>query len=237
MENISYIEEIVYIEKQSGFAKWFNIKNLDIEGRIIRCSDESMPLKIYINPVIEGIDPEINLYFKRIVIDAMYEWKTASKNKITYQITDNKKIANILIIWDWKKENTYLFNKTMGFCKSQINTENKSLKKSTIKVYLNPDELFEKSKKIHITMLHELGHSLGLFNHSSDPEDIMYYAVNKIKPLSQRDKNSIKWLYKFPCGIKIKDIFLKYEKPETYNIDTLICELENNIDENCFSLI
>jgi len=140
-------------------------------------------------------------------------------------------------IIELKKENTYLFNKTMGFCKSQINTENKSLKKSTIKVYLNPDELFEKSKKIHITMLHELGHSLGLFNQSSDPEDIMYYAVNKIKPLSQRDKNSIKWLYKFPCGIKIKDIFLKYEKPETSNIDALICELENNIDENCFSLI
>ena len=49
--------------------------------------------------------------------------------------------------------------------------------------------------------MHEIGHALGLFGHSSDPNDVMYFDGDVInsqtnyKEISERDKNTLKAIY------------------------------------------
>ena len=51
-----------------------------------------------------------------------------------------------------------------------------------------------------ITVAHELGHTLGLFQESADPNDLMYGADPTTGP-STRDRNSIQQLYHFPADL------------------------------------
>lgn len=51
------------------------------------------------------------------------------------------------------------------------------------------------SERIKQVAMHQLGHAIGIYGHSSNPNDIMYanFSVNK---LSDRDKNTINEIYK-----------------------------------------
>lgn len=51
-----------------------------------------------------------------------------------------------------------------------------------------------------ITVAHELGHTIGLFQESPDPNDLMYGADPTTGP-STRDRNSIQQLYHFPADL------------------------------------
>lgn len=53
----------------------------------------------------------------------------------------------------------------------------------------------QSTEKIKQIAMHQLGHSIGIYGHSPDSNDIMYsnFSVNK---LSDRDKNTIKEIYK-----------------------------------------
>ncbi len=57
---------------------------------------------------------------------------------------------------------------------------------------MTKEQALEKIKQIS---MHQVGHALGIYGHSPAPEDIMYsnFSVNK---LSERDKNTIKEIYK-----------------------------------------
>jgi predicted Zn-dependent protease len=51
-----------------------------------------------------------------------------------------------------------------------------------------------------LTLTHEIGHTLGIFAHSSHPEDIMYGDPMVPKP-SERDRNTAEVLYHTPANV------------------------------------
>ncbi|MEI8390697.1 MAG: matrixin family metalloprotease [bacterium] len=57
---------------------------------------------------------------------------------------------------------------------------------------MTKEQSFEKIKQI---AMHQLGHSIGIYGHSPDSNDIMYGNFN-VNKLSDRDKNTIKEIYK-----------------------------------------
>ncbi|OGH95285.1 MAG: hypothetical protein A2039_00775 [Candidatus Melainabacteria bacterium GWA2_34_9] len=57
---------------------------------------------------------------------------------------------------------------------------------------MTKEQSMEKIKQI---AMHQLGHSIGVYGHSPDPNDIMYSNFS-VKKLSDRDKNTIKEIYK-----------------------------------------
>jgi predicted Zn-dependent protease len=58
---------------------------------------------------------------------------------------------------------------------------------------------------VYATVLHEMGHALGLTGHSPDPEDIMYPHISDraTSGLSARDRSTLIALYSRPIGTRI----------------------------------
>ena len=58
---------------------------------------------------------------------------------------------------------------------------------------------------IYETVLHEMGHALGLGGHSPDPDDIMYASIRHggTEGLSERDRNTLTVLYARPVGSRV----------------------------------
>ena len=50
---------------------------------------------------------------------------------------------------------------------------------------------------LQVTSAHELGHTLGIFQHSSDPNDLMF-SQPAVDPVSPRDVNTVQTLYHSP---------------------------------------
>jgi predicted Zn-dependent protease len=58
---------------------------------------------------------------------------------------------------------------------------------------------------LYATLLHEMGHALGLGGHSPSPADVMYGRVNAAgRPeLSERDRTTLRALYARPNGHRV----------------------------------
>lgn len=52
-----------------------------------------------------------------------------------------------------------------------------------------------------LTVLHEVGHSLGIFRHSSNPADLMYFDPAVAQP-SERDRTTAEVLYHVPSTVE-----------------------------------
>jgi hypothetical protein len=69
-----------------------------------------------------------------------------------------------------------------------------------VRIYLNPKfdpELVDLSECFDITATHEIGHSLGIFGHTSDPISMMY-PDPEASELSERDRQTAEVLSHYP---------------------------------------
>lgn len=66
-------------------------------------------------------------------------------------------------------------------------------------INVNPHQIYD---YLESNIIHELGHSLGIWGHSLNQEDVMYYAHSKeIPDISYRDINTLKKIYQQPTRL------------------------------------
>lgn len=66
-------------------------------------------------------------------------------------------------------------------------------------IWLSPTQT---GKYIQAAALHEFGHALGIWGHSPEPTDVMYFSqVREPPPISVRDINTLKRIYQQPTRL------------------------------------
>ena len=179
------------------------IEQAPLESGIIRW--ENFPLSICI---LDQSETSLPSYYKSEIKRAFSQWQTSVKF-ISFKYVETTSDANIIVkivplpksVCD-EQECKYVVGYTTPNFKKRI------LKDMTILLYsTDPNGNFFSDKELYNTVLHEIGHSLGIMGHSYSSEDLMYMAAENSKSiyasyrssfqyLSSKDINTIKLLYK-----------------------------------------
>lgn len=195
------------------------IENVLFNNRVIRWNLAYKPLSFFISVN----DTKIPDYYVAKVYEAFAEWSNASGQLVTFKDVQSKEAADILVILS----NSVPQAVEQYYDKYQVgNTypvmKNDNLKQMVINVKTRNDNgSFHLDSEFSNIIKHEIGHALGIWGHSSRFADVMFYRADNVlqgakeKPISYRDINTLKLLYRLA--------------PDTTNVEISSDELEKLI--------
>lgn len=156
----------------------------------------NMPVKVFIasGDGVEDYKPE----YVDILKNAFKEWADASGGKLSFAYVDNQKDSGINCRWSANPKD--LMNpQEGGQALAARDLQGRIIKVEMLILTKNPlMPVAFTDKYVKHVCLHEIGHSLGLAGHSSQPGDIMFAAANfeaASGVISDRDKKTISALY------------------------------------------
>ncbi len=184
------------------------IEQVPLDKGIMRWDESKFPLKI---AIINTAQADIPAYYNSEILKAFGQWQ-ASTDFITFSTTNSTKDANIIVNISQPPSNLCSEKNckyVVGYTTPDF--KNSTLNKMTIILYAkDPFGNFFSDKELYNTILHEIGHALGIMGHSYSSEDLMFMATDSddnfyapyrssFQYLSSKDINTIKLLYKmFP---------------------------------------
>lgn len=134
---------------------------------------------------------------KALMKQAFSAWTKATNGKIVFKYVQNPKDANIKVkfvrdIYDVTGNKT-----TIGQTYHESRGEYMVFAQITISER-SPNGALFRNDAVYRVMVHEIGHALGIFDHSQDKMSIMYYSkASRNQTITQSDINYISKLYKF----------------------------------------
>lgn len=196
---------ITMLEEEKGKTQKYSNKSPDYldkltaEDNVNRWDKSKFPLKVHIeeNASAKGYQPS----FPNIARQSFIAWYRASGKKLAFTFIDSKEEADINLEWTDKRlriDNDKKEREKAGLTTSAT-TSAGEVKKARIQI--RTQDPFTKEgtdeDRIKETCLHEIGHSLGLNGHSTNPADIMYLGTTRrqLPALTKRDKATIAKLY------------------------------------------
>lgn len=177
------------------------IEQAPFDRNIVRWDPETFPLKVKIDVPIST--PE---YYKDEIEKAFVEWEKRTEF-IEFELS-NDKDAQIFIKFEPLPEDIC----TDGVCKYVVayttpDIKGNKLRSMTITMYdTDANGNYFSDKEIYNTVLHEIGHALGIMGHSYSSDDLMFMSTrpefnitryrSDFQFISEEDLNTIKLLYK-----------------------------------------
>lgn len=138
-----------------------------------RWSKNKMPLKVYIEQT--STVPGFKRTYPVEVAKALRQWKVDTKGLIDFTVVPVAKDADIIVTWANKIKKESYTGQAEGHSYAWGITKLGNPTKITLVTshpLANNQNLSENN--IYMIALHEIGHSLGIWWHTRDPNDIMY---------------------------------------------------------------
>ena len=182
------------------------IEQTPYDSRILRWDTASFPLKVSIDfPMEENLPP----YYRAEVTKAFYQWQNSS-GFLKFNFINNVKDAQIVVKFlPLPKNNCNEFGCKYVVAYTEPTIKGNILKKMTITMY-DKDAYgnYFSDKELYNTILHEIGHALGIMGHSYSTDDLMYMSNDELQRnniytrfrssfqyISAQDINTITLLY------------------------------------------
>ena len=195
-----------------------------MNGDILRWNPKTFPLKVFIDFNNTSQYPD---YYNLMITKAFNNWEKSS-GFLSFNFVTNKNNADIVIDLKGAPESgcneagcKYVIAHTEPIIKKHL------LKKMIITIYdKDASGAFFSDKELYNTVLHEIGHSLGIMGHSYSTSDLMY-MVNEVAAtkspyfvayksdlqyISDADINTLKLLYNIAPTVTnthIEDVNIK----------------------------
>lgn len=181
------------------------IEQAPLDNRVIRWDEKSFPLKVAIT---DKSNIELPPYYRTEILRAFAQWQTSS-DFLTFEEITGEKYADIVVEITPLPSNVCEGNVcryVVGYTTPKF--KGSTLKKMTITLYdKDPYGNYFSDKELYNTILHEIGHALGIMGHSYSSEDLMYMTTetsssfyapyrSSFQYLSSQDINTIRLLYK-----------------------------------------
>lgn len=176
----------------------------------VRWPDAAMPIKVFIAPFrwYETKKQQESHIYKQMVLDAFLAWGQASGGKVKFQYVNDYNQSQIDV--KWRRVN----RKSLGHTQYEHDGQGRMFSAS-IEIGISDGVLhaqYDDHGEVSHTIIHEVGHALGIIDHSPDARDIMYVPHQYgIHLLSERDKATINWLYSLPVGFNFKAVAKQYQ--------------------------
>ncbi len=190
-------------------------------GNIMRWSIN--PLVVYIAPMKFYSKQGEDQKYRKMVMDALNAWSSASGGKFSFRITNVLLESNINV--DWKR----VERQALGHCYFNWDSSGR-LYGAEVSIGLTDGRIhkqYDNETEVYHTILHEIGHALGL-GHSPYKGDIMYTPHQYGNAtLSPNDKYSIQWLYRLPAGASVQKIASQHSISTATDIDSVIRKIDS----------
>jgi tetratricopeptide (TPR) repeat protein len=154
-----------------------------------------MPIRVFIDRAPQV--PGWKTAFSGLAQQACQTWQGAANGKIRFQFVAEAENADIRIHWQKAFE-----HQKIG--ENPFVAVNNKIVRSDVTVATHVGDTPLTSQQVLATLLHEMGHALGIQGHSPEAGDIMFYASspNQQATLSARDKKTLQKLYEASPDIR-----------------------------------
>jgi hypothetical protein len=172
------------------------------ESVILRWPKDRMPLRIYLPRPPSGMFDDPDAIYSAVRKGVLAWAGVAGPDLPSFVFLGAEGHADIPFVWDSKATGDWFIAHTVW----DIQPLARRFGVSRILLTARwPNGHVANPRDIQATVMHEMGHALGICNHSPHPGDIMYASVSRAPAphLTARDRATLKLLYALPIGKRI----------------------------------
>ena len=161
-------------------------------GKITRFTQ--MPIRVHIAPMPIGVK-EVETYLESFRY-AMREWEAAADGRIQFQEVASTDNADIRVRWQ-RSGLTRIIDTALGRTELARLSETDFEVDVVLSLRESGSAALFSEEKMRTVCLHELGHAIGLWGHSPDSADVLFFAATAQRP-TDRDKATLHKVYATP---------------------------------------